>query len=429
MEETLNRIVSKYGDCFTEAACSIESNEMLTFDKKELLYPQKSESQNLVVRVTFPNGRMGVSTTKNVSDWKTCLNNARKIAKTSLPDALFRGLPGKSFKKRGIQLFDKVVRDFSVEDLMSECGKVVSVINDSSVDAQAVRAVKSFSKYSFANSQGCFNNSESCAVSAGVSVLKNGVSGDESGVFTRKPDFLSVARSAVRKCLQSQNPVKIGGGSMPLILEYDAIEALGLEMLENAFNAFSVFKDKSFLSGRQGAKVFSDKISIVDDPLVEYGLSSSLFDGEGVASAPKVLADKGVVKSFLQDNYTRLVRAEGVGGNCDSIISRPSIGVSNLVIKPGSASYEHILNSFDKALLVLEVGGAHMVNTISGDFSNEAYKAFLVEKGELKPVSKAMIAGNFFELLKKVEVIGRDSKQNSDLVSPTLAFSEVQVVT
>ena len=130
----------------------------------------------------------------------------------------------------------------------------------------------------------------------------------------------------------------------------------------------------------------------------------------------------------MQDSYTANVRGEGVNGNCASITSRPSISPSNLVVKGGAASYSKILNHYDEALLVKDVGGAHMVNTISGDFSNEATKAFLVRKGVLTPVKKVMISGNYFKLLNNLELVGNDSKQNDALMAPTLSFSQVQAV-
>jgi PmbA protein len=64
--------------------------------------------------------------------------------------------------------------------------------------------------------------------------------------------------------------------------------------------------------------------------------------------------------------------------------------------------------------------GAHTANPISGDFSVEAKNAFLISPEKVaRPVGSLMLAGNFFELLKDIEV-GRDVRVVGAIVTPTV---------
>jgi PmbA protein len=428
VEEILRKIVKQSKNVFVEAELTRSSGEVLVFEKNKLLYPQIDESEVLTVRVTFPDGRTGVSLTSHVEQANNCLKEAKKFAKVSVSDKQFQGLPKIKKSKQFVKLFDDVVEKYGSEDLWGDANAMISFAEEKSVDVQMLSSSKSVAKTFFVNSEGCSFNEENQMVSGGISVVKNEVSGDEFQVFSRKPDFLGIAKKAVNNCLSSQNPVKIKSGSLPLILCYDAFNSISENVLFNAIDGYSVFKKKSFFEGKLGERIFSNKLTIIDNPILDYGLGSGSYDAEGVLTSKKTLISKGVVTNFLQDNYTTLITGNGVNGNCNSITSRPSIYPSNLVVEKGSASYGKILNQSEGALLVKKIGGAHMINAISGDFSNEATKAFIVKKGELVPVKKVMIAGNFFELLKNLEMVGNDYKQKSAIMAPTLLFSKVQTI-
>jgi PmbA protein len=427
VEEILKKIISQAKGFHAEAVLEEGRGETLVFEKNDLLYPQSAKGESLTVRVTLPDGRAGVSSTSVPKNWRECVRRAKSFARVSAPDPQFKELPGKRVSKERVKLFDKLVESYDSQNLWKSVEQMIFFAEEKGVGVQMISAAKASGETFMMNSEGAYHSFKDHSVSGGVSVVKNGVSGSESLVFTKKPDFSKVIGEAVDKCLMSQKPESIKSCVLPLILEYDAFNTLS-SILFNAVDGYSVFKDKSLFAGRQGERACSGKLTLTDNPLIDYGLKSCVYDGEGAPCKGKQLVVKGVVKSFLQDSYTTSVRGEGVNGNCASITSRPSISPSNLVVKGGAASYNKILNYSDRALLVKEVGGAHMVNTVSGDFSNEATKAFMVRKGVLTPVKKVMISGNYFELLNKLELVGNDSKQKDALVAPTLLFSEVQAV-
>ncbi len=79
-------------------------------------------------------------------------------------------------------------------------------------------------------------------------------------------------------------------------------------------------------------------------------------------------------------------------------------------------------------MLVTEVLGAHMINGLSGDFSLQAENAFMINRGKLTPIKHAMIAGNAFEILKKVDAVCKETRQEGSVIAPLIRFNEVQLI-
>jgi PmbA protein len=170
-----------------------------------------------------------------------------------------------------------------------------------------------------------------------------------------------------------------------------------------------------------GDKVSAESLAIADDGLLSGGMDSSAFDGEGVPSQRTVLIDEGILKGYLYDSYT--AGKEGARSTGNAVRSGysdvPCVGSRNLIL---SSSDSRDLLAETKGLMVGSLIGAHTANPISGDFSVEAKNAFLIAPGEdAKPIRSLMLAGNFFELLKDIE-IGRDVRAIGAIVTPTVKF-------
>ena len=158
------------------------------------------------------------------------------------------------------------------------------------------------------------------------------------------------------------------------------------------------------------------------------GEISSKCDGEGSVSKKTDLVKDGTLNSFIYDIYT--ANTEGVkttsNGMRGSYMSTPMISPSNLEFK---FSEMKKLSEIDRGVLTTSVLGAHTANPISGDFSVEASNAFKINNGELtEPISKAMISGNIFELMKTIEGVESEIKQYGQYIIPKLLVHNLRVV-
>jgi PmbA protein len=73
--------------------------------------------------------------------------------------------------------------------------------------------------------------------------------------------------------------------------------------------------------------------------------------------------------------------------------------------------------------------GAHSSNPVSGEFSVVATPAWKVREGKIEHATRGvMLAGNIFELLKNVGVVGANERKMGQLVAPWLIVENVRVI-
>ncbi|MFQ5888121.1 MAG: TldD/PmbA family protein [Candidatus Hydrothermarchaeales archaeon] len=231
-------------------------------------------------------------------------------------------------------------------------------------------------------------------------------------------DFYSIGEEASRLAKDSLNGEKMDTRKVSIILKPMAVSELIENTLIPSFSADNVQRGRSFLAGKTGEKISSDIIDLEDNATLDKGLETSKFDSEGVRSQKTSLIRKGVLKGFLYDTYTANKENKDSTGNAarPSYSTLPGVGPSNIIVKgKGDLS--------DEGLLVHGLIGAHTSNPISGDFSVETRNAYL----DGKPVKKAIISGNIFEILNKIVGFGNDYKQFSSVKAPSMEFEEIQV--
>ena len=212
-----------------------------------------------------------------------------------------------------------------------------------------------------------------------------------------------------------------------VVLDYHAATGL-LQTFLNAFDGENVRRGRSILKDKIGREIANPTLSVIDNPLLEKGMYSTKCDGEGSVSKQTDLIKDGVLNSFIYDIYT--ANKEGVestsNGYRGSYLTTPMISPSNLEFK---FSEMKDLSEIGNGVLTTGVLGAHTANPISGDFSVEASNAFKIENGELTdPINKAMISGNIFEIMKKVEGLNTEIKQYGPFIIPKLLVHDLRVV-
>ena len=234
-----------------------------------------------------------------------------------------------------------------------------------------------------------------------------------------QPSLVEVGRAAAEMARSSLGGVKAESGTFDVLMRPLAVAELLEYTLIPALGADNVQKGRSSLRGRVGEKISSESLLIADDGLLCGGMDSSAFDGEGVPSQRTVLIERGILRGYLYDSYT--AGKEGARSTGNAVRSGysdvPRVGIRNIIISSPDA---RDLLAETKGLLIGGLIGAHTANPISGDFSVEAKNAFLVAPGkEATPIRSLMLAGNFFELLKDIE-IGKDVRAIGSIVTPTV---------
>ncbi len=279
-------------------------------------------------------------------------------------------------------------------------------------------------KVTIANTNGVFGEKEEQSISAYIGVVAGGAepaTGFHYEVSRKKDiDAEKVGNMAGALARDSLNPKGLEAGRRKVILRPMAVSELFEYTLIPSFNADNVQRGRSRLKGMEGEGVFTD-VDIVDDATLDGALMSEDFDDEGVATKRRALVEGGVLKGFLFDTYTANKAGRKSTGNAgrSSYSALPGVAPSNFVF-----TGKRELEDETGALVVHGLVGAHTSNPVSGDFSCETRNAFL----DGVPIKKAIVTGNIFDILKKGVAFGKDTKQYSSVLSPSIGIPELMVV-
>ncbi len=235
-----------------------------------------------------------------------------------------------------------------------------------------------------------------------------------------------VGREAARRTLRKLGAKKVPTCEAPVIFDPDAARSI-LGLMGGCVMGGSIWRKSSYLVGREGTRVASDLVTIVDDPLLPRAPGSRPFDGEGLLSRRNVIVERGILKTYLCDSYSgrKLGRAStgsasrGGGGGVG-----PS--TSNFLLQPTTTPAASILASTARGLYVTEMMGFGF-NAVTGDFSRGA-SGFWIEDGKLShPVSEVTISLNVDQLWQRIDAVGDDLDQRSATASPTLRVSAMTI--
>lgn len=250
-------------------------------------------------------------------------------------------------------------------------------------------------------------------------------------------DFERVGTSIAKKALRTLES-KAFKGKMEGIAVIDPVETAGLlDSIQFATSAEQVNKGRSPWSGKIGAEVANQHVTIVDDGTLPSGIRSAVADDEGVKTTRKPIISNGVLKSYIYDSYNANIAGVKPSGNGFRRGTRSIEGTfmfpincaySNMVVEPSKQSREQMIGKIDKGVLI-ERFASPEVNPITGGFGCEVRDATLIEGGQLgNHIKHALLIGNIYEQLKNVVSIGNDVKFVGDTVLPTMAFSGTTLI-
>jgi PmbA protein len=179
-------------------------------------------------------------------------------------------------------------------------------------------------------------------------------------------------------------------------------------------NARRVQQGQSYWAPLIGEKAFSEKLTIIDDPLIQRGLNSRLYDGEGISAKVIPIVEEGVISNIYVDTYY------GRKANMT-----PTTGSSsNRRIGTGKMSLEELLGAVGDGVYVTSWLGGNADNT-TGDFSL-GLRGHMIENGQIgRPVGEMNVTGNLLDLFSRLEMVGNDVYPYSSTLSPSLVFTDV----
>ncbi|WP_437489275.1 metallopeptidase TldD-related protein [Sorangium sp. So ce1014] len=236
----------------------------------------------------------------------------------------------------------------------------------------------------------------------------------------------AVGREAARRTLRKLGARKVATCEAPVVFDPDVARSM-LGLLGSCIMGSSVWRKSSYLAGREGTRVASDLITVVDDPLIPRAPGSRPFDGEGLLARRNVVVEQGILKTYLCDSYSaRKLKRTSTGSASRGGGGGVGPSTSNFILQPTSTPADEIVRSTPRGLYVTEMMGFGF-NAVTGDFSRGA-SGFWIENGEISyPVSEVTISLNLDELLQRIDAVGSDLDLRTATSSPTFRVSAMTI--
>ena len=142
------------------------------------------------------------------------------------------------------------------------------------------------------------------------------------------------------------------------------------------------------------------------------------FDNEGVRTSDRVLAESGILRSYILGSYSSRRLGLQTTGNAS--------GPQNVSLQTGSHSLEQLCSEMGTGLLITDLLGQG-VNILTGNYSRGAF-GYWVDNGEVKyPVEGFTLAGNLQDMFQSIVAVGNDVDMRSGVRTPSIWLREMTV--
>lgn len=289
-------------------------------------------------------------------------------------------------------------------------------------------------KYHIINSKGLdvVKYNKYCVAGVGVVARDNGDTQNAYHMLAKNSfyelDINEICAKAVEKAVAKFGASPVKSEKYKVIFENGAMSSM-LGAFSSIFTGITAMKRITPLLGKENQQVFSEKINIIDNPLLEEAIIKQPFDDEGVACYSKKVIENGVLKTFLYDLKTaKFFNTKSTGNGFSGGRGIMSSGY-NLFIENGKKSKEELIASLDKGLLITGLDGLHAgVDSISGNFSVKA-NGFYIENGQIvRPVTLIVISGNFIQMMNDVIEVANDLEVTARSVfAPSILFNDLSI--
>ena len=229
----------------------------------------------------------------------------------------------------------------------------------------------------------------------------------------RKPsfkdiDFRRLGEEAADEALKKLNHSVPETGKRPVVFQPDAAADL-LQRAAQLLSGKTVFDGVSLFKNCFGKKVFSDVLSLYDDPFADWTFGAVFFDGEGFAKEKTVLVENGFLKNYLTSSFFAKALKTPHTKKARWIGSKPNLAADFLFAPQGDSSFEELASALPGTAVIDRLKGWAGYNPVSGDFSILS-EGFLRENGEMRPIGRFTVSGNIKDLFLNILKTGNDSR-------------------
>lgn len=391
------------------------------FQKDELKLAQVEEGGSLGLRVV-KDGRIGFASTNQMNDDSlgAVVRDAVALAKISPPDPA-NDLLGSRALPPDPGLFNPGIAALGIEDAIASGKKIVetTTARDERISLNEAKCEVGCSARAIHSSQGV--QAQCSDAVASLSVFGMAIDGEDVGGFdydwrvTRDPvsldrDVTDLVGEFSERALGN---LAAGRGETyqgPVLFSPDAFLEVFLAPLAGAASAVAVQRGRSGLADKLNEAIATPELNLWDDPTDRSLYGVGFFDREGQPMERTSLVEEGVLRTYLYNGYAARVEGrDSTGHATGGPRGVPGLGTHALSAAGGSGgTLEDLMGRMGTGLYIQRFSGT--VKQASGDFSGVAKSARWVQDGAVvRSVKEVLIAGNIFELLKRVDALSDEA--------------------
>jgi PmbA protein len=243
-------------------------------------------------------------------------------------------------------------------------------------------------------------------------------------------DTDAFVKKTADKALNKLHASSIPSGTYPVIIDKDAMGSL-FTAFSGIFSGDLIGKGISPLKDKLNEKIFSEKVSVIDDPRNTDALMICNYDDEGYPTSKKTLVDGGIFKTMLHSTSSAMrMQMESTGNGFKQGYDSP-VGVRpySCYIVPGERTFDELLKEMNEGLVIESFQGLHAgINLASTNFSLQCNGYYVKDGKRDKSVTLITAAANFLELMRNVREVGNDLEWKTNTIAcPSILFNGIAI--
>ena len=237
-------------------------------------------------------------------------------------------------------------------------------------------------------------------------------------------DFTSFTEDVIQKVIIQSSKEKPETKKYNIILD-SYVAGRILSNLATMLSATSIRNKVSCLEKKKNKKVFSNLLTILEDPTNSKYPGYRLFDDEGTKTIPKNIVNKGKIETYLYNIKEAKIKKISSTGN-----GYNGIGTKNMYIIPGQKNLPDLFQDLKDGIYITDYMGAmgSSINCVTGQISLQIF-GFIIKDGKIvSGLEPSIMTTTIFELLSNIQEIGSDLKfTNTTSASPSLLINQISI--
>jgi len=214
-----------------------------------------------------------------------------------------------------------------------------------------------------------------------------------------RPDFdlAELKEQLARKLEYSKNVVSIDAGAYPVIFSPAEVGNV-LNPIVASLSGQAVYRKISPWSDKLGQTLLDERVTLLDNGAEDGAWPSKPFDLEGTPTRRNVLVQNGTLGELITNRKVAAQLGRESSGNASPYGASPNY----LQLAAGSKSFDDLVKSIDKGVLIDGTMGAWSGNPYSGIVSGTISMGLKIENGKIVGrIKDCMFTVNTFEHLRK----------------------------